>query len=281
MAQCKTYNLSVTTQGPTYPPSEIMDKNGDFVTIGLLNLKSADGNLLQKWGGAVVSKKSPLPKFGKNIPYDIIKFFDENNLRQEDDCVLYTLPTPLPCNNYPKIFAPEQKPDADKLIQPSYPLHDVPIPDMRSNDGLKVDQPITLGQWIKARGELKVTISANNKYAKFEFCFANLVPHSMYTIMALREHDLDPVATTRPGPLGIPSAFITDKDGNGMYYAEMPDPFASTNDPKRNRIVNVVLLFMSKQMSYGGAIGHHGLGGDIHAQLKLKSSSFWEFNTSI
>jgi hypothetical protein len=277
--QSKIYDLSVTTQGPTYPPSEIMNSTGDFVVVGLLNLKSPEEKFYQTWGGAIVGNMSKVPAFGENVPYDVIKFFDICDLKQEDDCSLYTLPIPLPCNNYPKIFAPEQKPYADKLVQPSYPLHDVPIPDMRDYDGLKVGQPIILSQWIKARGQLQVTLASNKKSAKFEFCFWNLVPNSMYTVMALREHDLDPIATTRPGPLGIPNVFITDKLGNGTYYADMPNPFAVTDDPKRNRITNVVLLFMSKQMSYGGAIGHHGLGGDIHAHMKLKSSSFWEFTT--
>jgi hypothetical protein len=31
---------------------------------------------------------------------------------------------------------------------------------------------------------------------------------------------------------------------------------------------------MSTQASYGGAIGLHGLGGDIHAHLKIKHPAF-------
>jgi hypothetical protein len=33
-------------------------------------------------------------------------------------------------------------------------------------------------------------------------------------------------------------------------------------------------------MSRGGAIGWFGLGGDIHAQLKLQASSFTQFETT-
>jgi hypothetical protein len=44
-------------------------------------------------------------------------------------------------------------------------------------------------------------------------------------------------------------------------------------------VINVVVLWMSYQRSYGGAIGHFGLGGDIHAQLKLRGPSFGEFTT--
>ena len=30
-------NLSITTQGPTYPPSEIMDEDENFIVIGKIN----------------------------------------------------------------------------------------------------------------------------------------------------------------------------------------------------------------------------------------------------
>lgn len=279
MSNKKAYELVVTTQGPTYPPSEIMDKDGNFVVIGLLNLKDENGVLNQKWGSAIVCRDSAVPKFGENLPYNIVEMIDINALKSSQDRVLYTLPIPLPCNNYPLIFAPEQNPNANALIKSSYPLHAVPIPDMRANDGLKVTCPILLSQWIKAKGLLEVATSYDNKSANFDFRFFNLIPNSMYTVMALREHDLDPLNTSRPGPLGIPSVFITDNIGSGSYFANMPNPFAQEKTPDRNRIINVVVLFMSTQMSYGGAIGHHGLGGDIHAQLKLPGSSFWEFNT--
>ena len=49
----------------------------------------------------------------------------------------------------------------------------------------------------------------------------------------------------------------------------MPNPFFSATGA--NRIINVVVLWMSQQMSHGGAIGYYGLGGDIHAQLKLST----------
>lgn len=59
----------------------------------------------------------------------------------------------------------------------------------------------------------------------------------------------------------------------------MPNPFPDPNRPEANRIVNVVVLWMSDQMNHGGAIGRFGLGGDIHAQLKLPALAFQEFTT--
>ena len=56
--------------------------------------------------------------------------------------------------------------------------------------------------------------------------------------------------------------------------------FNASFAPDGNRIVNVVVLWMSRQTSHGGAIGIYGLGGDIHAQLKLRGASFHEFETA-
>ena len=97
--------------------------------------------------------------------------------------------------------------------------------------------------------------------------------------MSLRQRDLDPLGPTRPGPLGVPNVFITDGRGDGRYRAVLPNPFPAADAPGANRIVNVVVLWMSYQMNRGGAIGWFGLGGDIHAQLKLRTASFAEFET--
>jgi len=51
-----TFSLAVTTQGPLYPPSEIMDKDGNFIVVG--RIPKADGTI--PWGGAIVDGR-PLP----------------------------------------------------------------------------------------------------------------------------------------------------------------------------------------------------------------------------
>ena len=126
---------------------------------------------------------------------------------------------------------------------------------------------------------MAVVISRDRRSALFEFEFYDLVPNSVYTVMSLRQRDLDPAAPTRPGPLGVPNVFITDGRGKAHFWAQLFDPFPSHDRRGANRIINVVVLFMSSQMSYGGAIGWYGLGGDIHAHLKLKEASFTELLT--
>jgi hypothetical protein len=277
----KEFELDITTQGPAYPPSEILDENGNFLVIGNINLPDSKKGVVKEWSGAIVSKKSKLPSFGENLPYEILEFFDIENIPNHiKSKVLYTLPLPLPCNNYPMVFAPEQKP-CFSIPHPSYPFHAVPIPDLKSEHGRKLKSPVTLGDWVKGKGKLGITLINEERDAYFEFEFSNLIPNSLYTVMSLREHDLNPAGPTRPGPLGVPNVFFTDKNGNAYYDAVMPSPFPSLNieETKRNRIINIVVLWMSTQMSYGGAIGHYGLGGDIHAQLKLKKLSFFEFQT--
>ncbi len=137
---------------------------------------------------------------------------------------------------------------------------------------------VTLGEWVRAKGTLDVTLDDDGESARFRFDFDKLIPNSLYTIMTLRERDLDPKGPTRPAPLGIPNVFVTDSMGSANFEAVLPDPFPAPG-LGGNRVVNVVVLFMSYQMSHGGAIGRYGPGGDIHAQLKLKGPSFSEFVT--
>ncbi|MEK8034673.1 hypothetical protein AACH06_27975 [Ideonella sp. DXS29W] len=274
-----TYDLSLTTQGPTYPPSEVMDEQGHFVVIGRVNRESPDGITRSEWSRAIVAADSPLPRFGQNLPYRIVRELPEHLTPEDEALVLHTLPLPLPCNNYPMLFAPQQCPEAHTLSRPSYPFHQVPIPDLRPEDGPKVTQPITLGQWCKARGQLAVSLTADRRSADFRFEFTGLIPDSVYTVMSLRQRDLDPTGPTRPGPLGVPNVFVADGRGQASYHARLPNPFPEAGSPGANRVVNVVVLWMSYQMNRGGAIGWFGLGGDIHAQLKLKAPSFAEFTT--
>jgi hypothetical protein len=294
--QRKTYRLDLTTQGPTYPPSELMNEDGDFVVIGRINEASATGRLIERndtsgpgahgtrsrWGAAIVAADSPLPRFGENAPYRIVRELDLSNLSTADrGMVLCTLPVPLPCNNYPMTFSPDQGCSHRVWPRPSYPLHRAPIPDLRPADGLRVRDPITLAQWLEAKGTLQVTIEDDNPdRARFELEFTGLIPDSLYTIMSLRQHDFRRESPTRPGPLGIPNVMMTDRRGRGTFWAELPDPFPDPDKPGSNRVVNVILLWMSYQCSHGGAIGLFGLGGDVHAQLKLPQPSFFDLMTS-
>lgn len=273
------YDLSLTTQGPTYPPSEVMDEDGNFIVIGRVNRRAAQGGTTSDWSRAIVSAHSVLPSFGQNLPYQIVRELPQRLTSADEALVLHTLPLPLPCNNYSMVFAPQQCPEAHALVRPSYAFHEVPIPDCRAEDGPKVTSPITLGQWCRARGQLQVQVDEDRRSAHFRFEFSGLIPSSLYTVMSLRQRDLDPTGPTRPGPLGVPNVFVSDERGDARYHACLPSPFPAAHSLGANRLVNVVVLWMSYQMNRGGAIGWFGLGGDIHAQLRLQGAAFSEFET--
>nr|WP_297458832.1 hypothetical protein [uncultured Halomonas sp.] len=107
------YSLSVTTQGPLYPPSEIMDQDGNFVVIGRI----PGGEEPAPWAAAIVSGNTSPPHFGEQGEYEIVRLLDLEALAADTNTVLHTLPLPLPANNYRMLFAPEQRGD----FQPSCP----------------------------------------------------------------------------------------------------------------------------------------------------------------
>ncbi|WP_278261701.1 hypothetical protein [Nocardia sp. AG03] len=275
----RRYELTPTTQGPLYPPSEIVDAAGDFLVVGFLNEAGPDGTVTRRWGRAVVAADTPLPPFGENLPYTVVRELPDELSAEDSALVLHTLPLPLPANNYPMVFAPDQLPDAASVTRPSYPFHEAPIPDLRPEDGRKLTEPVTLGRWLEARGTLDVSLGDDERSAHFAFEFTGLIPDSLYTVMSLRSGDLNPESPTRPGPLGVPNVFISAPDGTGTYRATLPNPFPDPTTPGANRVISVVVLWQSYQQNYGGAIGHFGLGGDIHAQLKLPTPTFEEFTT--
>jgi hypothetical protein len=270
----KTYELSLTTQGPLYPPSEVMDSDGNFVVIGMIN-RLIENDLVTSWGAAVVSTESTLPAFGDRAEYEIVNDLNLEKLGEYGDRPLYSLPLPLPCNNYKMHFAPEQRPDANDVRRKSLPLHDA-VPDFEVEHSRQNSKAIKLKDWITAEGVLNVKILPGGRDATFTLSLKKLIPNSLYTVMALRENDANPVSPSRPGPLGVPNCFVTDEFGSAAYKATMINPFPADEG---NRVINVIVLYMSSQCSNGGAIGVYGLGGDIHAQLKLRTKSFIEFNT--
>ncbi|MCU1612674.1 MAG: hypothetical protein JWO98_214 [Frankiales bacterium] len=273
------YELSLTTQGPLYPPSEVLDPDGNFLVIGKILTRANDGTITSHWGSAVVAADTQVPPFGELLPYRILRDLDTSPTGPDASTVLHTLPLPLPATNYPMLFAPEQCPQAHQLIRPSYAFHEVPIPDFHEALRRPEVQPVTLGHWLQATGELSVEILPGGSNARFTCLLTGLIPNSLYTFMSLRAHDLDPDGPTRPLPLGVPNVLVTDEQGNGSFRTVLVNPFPAPETPGANRVVNVILLWMSYRQNYAGAIGQFGLGGDVHAQLKLKDPGFFELVT--
>lgn len=268
----RTYHLSSTTQGPLYPPSETMDQRGNFVVVGKINRPGALGRDAC-WSAALVAP-DPAPVFGEHQPHHIVEELNLDDLPRLDEIILHTLPLPLPSNNYDMLFAPEQRPDAHSVRRLSVALHEVPYPDGREADGPKRLPPITLRAWLQAHGRLTLRWEPGRPEVEFALDMNGLLPDSLYTVMTLRAWDLRTSNPTRPGPLGIPNVFVSDRTGSGHYKATLPDPFPEDG----NRVINVIVLWMSEQRTHAGAIGQFGLGGDVHAQLKLQDATFFDIH---
>ncbi|PIQ42391.1 MAG: hypothetical protein COV52_05150 [Gammaproteobacteria bacterium CG11_big_fil_rev_8_21_14_0_20_46_22] len=268
----KFYKLTLTTQGPSYPPSEVGNNDGDFVVLGLLNEVNNTNTLEKNWGMALVSKDSPTPTFGEELPYDIKRMLSIEN---DGEMILYTLASPLPCNNYPHVASPFYKKNLCDLTRDSYPLHLAPISDETPWNTRQLKKAITLKQWCKASGCLTVNHDKKNDTASFNIECNGLIPNSLYSVIGLRRNNLAPKNTTRPEPLGIPNVFTSNDIGQGHFSTKIESPFQ-----RHNPIISIAILFMSSQMSYGGAISGYGLGIDIHVQLKLLPPGLSEFIAS-
>lgn len=135
--------------------------------------------------------------------------------------------------------------------------------------------PITLGEWLSARGEMKITLTkyspAAGAYtaAHFDLSFKRLLPRSMYTALAIRVAAFAPPPTNRiPDPLVFPNLFVTDEKGNGRLSGEVPNPFPDpATDDAALRIVQVAVAFHSDYQNWGACSARLGPGVDVHVQF--------------
>lgn len=135
-------------------------------------------------------------------------------------------------------------------------------------------QPITLGGWLQARGQVTITLTQfdpeRDGYtaARFDFVLRDLLPHAVYVILALRQAAFLPATHPHfrlPDPLGLPNVFITDSRGYAEVSYEVPHPFADlANDPEGQHIVGLVVSYKSDYQNWGANISLLGPGADIH-----------------
>jgi hypothetical protein len=136
-------------------------------------------------------------------------------------------------------------------------------------------KPITLGEYLRAKGELTVTLTRYGAEvdaytaARFDFSFERLLPDSVYTIWAIRANAMQPRPQLRlPNPLGIPNIFVTDRKGNATFSTEIPDPFPDpATDDGGLRIVGLAVDFHSDFQTWGACPARLGPGVEIHAQF--------------
>lgn len=113
--------------------------------------------------------------------------------------------------------------------------------------------PITLGQWKKGRGILKIVCQSTQR-ASLKMVVRSLLPHRMYGIGATMGGIFSlPVNEQRLSPFtigGVPHVFITDEHGNGSIERDIN--FCPLDPPSMERPLLVMnLLHYSRHQNYG------------------------------
>ena len=153
-----TITLSAITVGPPWPPSEVMDENGDFVCIGrILEVPDGNGNFFFGPRRTVIVSKETVPPLGPDgkedfsnvfgAPHLVLRELDLSEGSADLDMVLYSTsfgPVSGDFNGGPRIpragestynlnplppVCPELFPgfSQESYTRPSFPLHEVPI----------------------------------------------------------------------------------------------------------------------------------------------------------
>lgn len=327
--------LPLSTQGPLWPPSELANKNGDFVVIGTLLEENENGGVAIVPGQAIIVSKDTIPPLDSSgredfsnpfaAPYKVKRHLDLSQGSKDLEMELYSLSvgpysgdfgggaripkqgesqynlngTELSC---PEIFpASSQSKD---FIRPGFPLHQVPIWGFQGDqvqydadtyspsdpfNGTGANCPesgcsgenlvtprrtkaITLGEYIKARGKVKITLTrysvSQQEYtaARLDFTFRKLLPNSVSTIWGIRANNMFPMPKVQlPSPLAIPNIIIADNKGNARFSVELKNPFPDPSiDDKGLRVMALALSLHSDMNPWGGCASLLGGGVDTH-----------------
>jgi len=337
-----TLNLLNATQGPLWPPSACVDRDGNFVVVGLI----VDENRSLVPSQAALVSKDTIPPLqnGKEdfddlyaAPFEILRSLDLSPGSKDLDIELYTVsygPRRGDFGGGPRIpkvgdtkynlnYLPPLNPHLFPLepldttyTRPSVPLHQAPIWGLENDQlvygleaGVAIDpssqgslgvpafrvrrrKPITLGEWLRARGTLKITLTRYDETidaytgARFDFDFANLLPHSIYLIFVMRRSFFYPISDPRfrmGEPLGIPEFFVTNGKGEARVSYAVHHPFPDDNDPQAGlRILGIGVSYTSDYQNWGGRLGLLGFGVSTHIVFNTfidKTLDFTPFTT--
>ncbi|MCH9651595.1 MAG: hypothetical protein K0U98_25440 [Deltaproteobacteria bacterium] len=337
--------LPNTTQGPPWPPAAQVDRDGNFIAIGLILREVAPGKIAPVPGAALVSKDTvpPLDAQGKEdftnlfgAPHQVIRDLDLRPGSPDLDLVLHTLSWGPQEGNWGGGGARMPRADGSRYnlnsfnqagyvsrelfpassqrlsyTRPSYPLHQVPIfgfqgdgraldvdtaesyePRLRNGQDCQPDgclgesvlnfrrqEPITLGEWLKAEVWLEITLvnykrgpgGAGGAYtaARFDLQGRNLLPNSIYVMSTVRSGFFHPNPIRRlPDTAVLPNVIVTDAAGTARQSRVIPNPFPdAATDEEGLRIIGVGIGFKSDCSVPGAYPTRFGPGVDIHAQV--------------
>jgi len=132
---------------------------------------------------------------------------------------------------------------------------------------------VTLGRWLRARGMVDIRLTnysaARGAYtaADFHFKFSKLLPHSLYTVWAIRLNNLVPMPVLgRPDPLAIPNVVVADRHGRAHFSTRLINPFpAPEEDPTGSRLIGFVVNYHDDYQNWGACPARLGPGVESHS----------------
>ena len=135
-------------------------------------------------------------------------------------------------------------------------INRAPVPGILEAEQMELSQaepadPVTLGDWMKARGRLEVTCDGNGR-AHARIIATNLLPNRFYNVLEWFNYDQPSPFIVVPGMLGgVPDAVVSDENGNALFETELNHCLPATPD-EPSPSVNVLLVYHTDQRSYGG-----------------------------
>lgn len=348
-------DLPITTQGPYWPPSAIMNKNGDFVVVGTLLRTDKNGKVYPDYNAAAIVSKDTTPPLDQQgvedfsnpfgAPYSIIRELDISKDSSDLDIELYTSSFGPSIGNFgggpripmlgesrynlngfhmnkqncPELFP--SKSQQESYTRKSFPLAQSPVlgyqgdnleyhvdtgspqtanskngQDCPVNGCIGEDEihsrniePITLGDWLKAKVKLSIELEDwdddQNAYtaARFTINAKNLLPHSIYTLVSLRQSFVRPSPLLKlPTPATLTSHILTDNKGKGTLSFKLQNPFpAQESDDQGVRVIGLGLAYKSDFATYGGCSLRFGAGVDIHAVAVSTANGNFDFTNFV
>lgn len=329
--------LPIATQGPLWPPSEVVDHDGNFILLGSVLTEVQPGVIQPVPQQAVIVSKETVPALGPDgvedpdnwfaATHKVLRKLDLSRGSRDLKMVLHSLSFgPFEGSGrsprIPRIgestynlngdltICPDILPTESQRFNyflPSFPLHQVPVNGFQGdqvaydpNTGSEFDpatatddpacaaqgcpgedvvdvrrrKPITLGDWLKSDGTLKIQLVKPNKKgqytaARFSFSLKSMIPNSIYTVWAVRPREI-PI----PGvfhrrdidPLFSPNVITTDGQGRGSAEWEVTNPFPDpATDTRGFRIFGISVVYHSNLQNWGACPSPYGPGVDVHA----------------
>ena len=140
------------------------------------------------------------------------------------------------------------------------------------------EEPITLGQWIRARALLFIRLENFDAeqgaftHARFTFFARGLIPNAMYTFWSVRLGSL--LVSELPDPLAIPNVQVSDRRGRIRASFLVENPFPDPQGPDAiRRLIVTSLVYHPDFQNWGACFGRLGPGVDVVAQLSTAADA--------